>query len=87
MPRLPRVLEIALTLRAMKCLPVLALPLLLSACASDVSPEDRDFFYHGWKNPEKSSQERMYGRGQANYFKPDDTARDTPTSEKSTNER
>ena len=71
----------------MKCLPALALPLLLSACASDVSPEDRDFFYHGWKNPEQSSRERMNGRGQANYFKPDDTARGIPTREKSTNER
>ena len=69
---------ICATLRAMKCLPALALPLLLSACASDVSPEDRDFFYHGWKNPEQSSRERMNGRGQANYFKPDDTARVSP---------
>ena len=68
----------------MKCLPALALLLLLSACASDVAPEDRDFFYHGWSHPEQSSRERMYGRGQANYFKPDDTAR--PTAPDSPNE-
>lgn len=53
----------------------LAFPLLLLGCASDVSPEDHDFFYHGWKNPEQSSRERMYGRGKADYFNPDDSPR------------
>ncbi len=59
----------------MKSLLTLALPLLLSGCAADVSPEDRDFFYRGWKNPEQASRERMFGRKQADYFNPDDTAR------------
>lgn len=67
----------------MKLLLVLAIPLLLPGCASDVSQDDHDFFYSGWRNPERSSQERMYGRQQADYFNPDDTAR--PTAPESTN--
>ena len=59
----------------MKTLLALAVPLFLSGCASNVSPEDRDFFYRGWKNPEQSSRERMYGRKQADYFNPNETAR------------
>ena len=48
-------------LRAMKHLFALALPLFLSACASDLAPEDRDFFYRGWTHPEQAAQERMNG--------------------------
>ena len=69
------------TLRAMKCLPALALPLLLSACASDVSPEDRDFFYRGWKNPEQSSRERMYGRKYVERTERADVRHQMPKSE------
>ena len=53
----------------------LAMPLLLSGCAMDVSPDDRDFFYHGWTHPEQASQERMFGRKHASYPDPDSTAR------------
>lgn len=58
-------------MRAMKHLFALAMPLLLSGCASEVSPDDRDFFYRGWTHPEQASQERMYGRKHST-FNPDD---------------
>lgn len=35
--------------------------ILLSGC--DTSGEDRQFYYHGWMKPEKSSEQRMYGSG------------------------
>ncbi len=51
------------------------LPLLFSGCASDLAPEDRDFFYHGWAHPEEGAQERMYGRRHPSKSDPDDAAR------------
>ena len=72
-------------MRAMKPLFVFAMPLLLSGCASDLSPEERDFFYRGWTHPERAAQERMYGRKNATALNPDDTARhpapDAPNQE------
>lgn len=66
---------------AMKLLSALAIPLLLSGCASDVSPEDRDFFYHGWKHPEQSSRERMFGKKYADSMDRDDSVRhEMPTA-------
>ena len=62
------------TLGAMKHLFALAVSLLLSGCASELSPEDRDFFYRGWTHPEQSAQDRMYGRRQGT-INPDGTAR------------
>ena len=61
-------------MRAMKTLFALAMPLLFSGCASDLSPEERDFFYRGWTHPEQAAQDRMYGRKHAT-FDPDDTER------------
>ncbi len=54
------------------------MPLLLSGCASDLSLEDRDFFYRGWTHPEQAAQGRMYGRKHAATLDPDDTARHPP---------
>ena len=54
---------------------VIATALLVSGCAMDVSPDDRDFFYGGWTHPEQAAQERMYGRKHATPFPPDDPAR------------
>ena len=48
-----------------------ALPLIVSGCASDVSPDDRDFFYRGWTHPEQAAQERMNGRKHASIADPD----------------
>ena len=67
-------------LRAMKLPSLLAIPLLLSGCASDVSPDDRDFFYGGWRNPEQSSRERMYGRKYAEKMGSDDVRHQMPTA-------
>ena len=61
-------------MRAMKYFFAFAMPLLLSGCASDLSPEERDFFYRGWVHPEKTAQERMYGR-KPTTFNPDAAAR------------
>ena len=58
----------------MKHLFALAIPLLFSGCAADLSPEDRDFFYRGWTHPERAAQERMDGRKPATS-NPDATAR------------
>ena len=49
--------------------------LLLSGCAMDATPEEQDFFYHGWVHPERASQERMYGRKYAGRLNPDDSPR------------
>ena len=58
----------------MKRLPVLAVALLLTGCASDLSPEERDFFYTGWVHPERAAQQRMSGRKHG-ALHPDDPAR------------
>lgn len=69
----------------MKFLLALSLSALFSGCASEMSPEDRDFFYRGWRHPEQASRERMYGRSYANGMLDDDAARHTIPSADSAN--
>ena len=70
-------------MRAMKHLLALAIPLLFSGCAMDVSPDEHDFIYRGWTHPEQAAQERMYG-GKHGTPNPDETQRhpvpDSPNS-------
>lgn len=45
-------------------LAALFVAVLFAGCASDLSQEDRDFWYSGWVKPNKGAEKRFSGSNQ-----------------------